>query len=301
MTLSPPHSRIDLHTHSSRSDGVVTPANLYRQMSDAGMRLVALTDHDTLDGYRELRATGAGSDAGAGGPALIAGIEINAINDEEAWEGELHILGFGMIDDDPVFEAALARQRVGREMRVRVTLDRLRALEMPVDDAFAEIVAGAGPTSLGRPHVARALGMAGHATSVDDAFTRILGRGQPAYVPRLGLGPRDAIEAIRAAGGLPVLAHFREAPERGELIDRLIGWGLGGLEVYYAGMGRPFAAAEVAALAIFAQERGLIATGGTDYHGDTMTYGEAVADLSIPAALEAAFLAALEAARGARR
>jgi hypothetical protein len=268
-------------------------------MSEAGMALVALTDHDTLDGYRELRIAGAG--AAGEGPALIAGVEINAIGEDDTPDGELHILGFGMGDDDPTLEMALALQRIGREARVRATLDRLRALEMPVDGAFAEVVAGAEPASLGRPHVARALCLSGHATSVDDAFRRILGRGQPAYVPRLGLGPREAIEAIRTSGGLAVLAHCRDATERRQLVDELTGWGLGGLEVYYGGSGRPFSAAEVAALAAFAEERGLVATGGSDYHGDTMSYAEAIAGLTVPAAIEGPFEAALEAARGARR
>lgn len=293
-------ARLDLHTHSSRSDGVVPPAALYAQMAEAGMRLVALTDHDTLDGYRELRADGAGPQPGPL-PALVAGVEINAISGEDTWEGELHVLGFGMADDDADFEMVLTRQRAGRTARIQETLDRLRALDMPVDEAFAELVAGAEPTSLGRPHVARALGVTGHVTSVDDAFARLLGRGRPAYVPRRGLGPREAIEAIRSAGGLPVLAHFREAIERPELVDRLVGWGLGGLEIYYAGLGRPFSADEVMSLAAFARERGLVATGGTDYHGDTMPYAEAVTGLSVPAAVEEAFGSALEAARAERR
>jgi 3',5'-nucleoside bisphosphate phosphatase len=300
LSLPAPHARIDLHTHSSRSDGIVPPAELYRQMAEAGMRVVALTDHDTLDGYRELRAIGAGVAGGLEGPTVIAGVEINAVHGDETWEGELHILGLGMIDDDPDFEAALARQRAGRTARMDETLERLRALEMPVDDAFAEVIAGAEPSSLGRPHVARALGLSGYASSVDDAFARILGRGQPAYVPRLGLGAREAIEAIRAAQGLPVLAHFREALEETDLIDELVAWGLAGLEVYYAGPGRHFSPDETAALARFAAERGLVATGGTDYHGDTMTYAEAVAALSVPAAVEASLPAAIEAARGAR-
>ncbi|MFI5254537.1 MAG: PHP domain-containing protein [Candidatus Limnocylindrales bacterium] len=293
-------ARLDLHSHSSRSDGVVAPAALYGQMAGAGMRLVALTDHDTLDGYRELRAAGAGPEPGPR-PALVAGIEINAISGEDTWEGELHILGFGMVDEDADFEMALGRQRAGRAARIQETLDRLRALDMPVDDAFAEVIAGAEPSSLGRPHVARALAATGHAVSVDDAFARLLGRGRPAYVPRSGLGPRETIEAIRAAGGLPVLAHFREAIDRPELVDRLVDWGLGGLEVYYGGLGRYFNADEVAALAAFALGRRLVATGGTDYHGDTMPYAEAVAGLSVPTAVEEAFRSALEAARAERR
>jgi predicted metal-dependent phosphoesterase TrpH len=269
-------------------------------MAEAGMLVVALTDHDTLDGYRALRALRAGRPGGPVGPAVIAGVEINAVHGDETWEGELHILGLGMTDDDPTFEAALARQRAGRTARIEKTLERLRALEMPVDEAFAEVVAGADPSSLGRPHVARALVLRGHAASVDDAFARFLGRGQPAYVPRVGLGAREAIEAIRGARGLPVLAHFREALDEVDLVEQLMAWGLGGLEVYYAGPGRQFSAAETDALARFAAERGLVTTGGSDYHGDTMTYAEAVAALSIPAVVEASLPAAIEAARGAR-
>ena len=280
---------------------MVAPADLYAQMSAAGMQVVALTDHDTLDGYRELRAIRAGRPGGPVGPEVIAGVEINAVHGDESWEGELHILGLGMIDDDPAFEGALARQRAGRSARIQETLERLRALEMPIDDAFAEVVAGAEPSSLGRPHVARALGLSGHATSVEDAFARILGRGRPAYVPRLGLGAREAIEAIRAARGLPVLAHFREALEELDLIEELTTWGLGGLEVYYAGPGRHFTPAEVGALAGFAAERGLVATGGSDYHGDTMSYAEAVASLHVPAEVEAGLPSAIDARSEERR
>jgi predicted metal-dependent phosphoesterase TrpH len=280
---------------------VQAPADLYRAMTVAGLRLVALSDHDTLDGVRELRVAGVGAELGEAGPALIAGVEINALHgDDGAWEGELHILGYGMDPADAAFEAALARQRAGRVVRARETLERLRRLGMPVDDAFASIIAGADPSSLGRPHLARALIAAGHATSVDDAFARLLGRGRPAHVPRRGLGPRAAIEAVRAAGGLAVLAHFREAPDQGELLDRLVGWGLGGLEVHYGGLGRPYTAEETTALAVVAAERDLVATGGSDYHGDTMSYAEAVAGLSVPEALAEPFLAALERA-GSRR
>lgn len=298
-------SRIDLHTHSTRSDGVLPPAELYRQMTIAGRRLVALTDHDTLAGVRELRAAGSGApDSPSGessGPRLIGAVEINSLTDDPTlWEGELHILGFGMDEGDAAFESALERQRAGRTVRVAEMVDRLRQLGMPIDEAFAAIVADADPTSVGRPHVARAMIAAGHATSVDDAFARVLARGQPGYVPRRGLGARAAIEAIRAAGGLAVLAHFREAIERRFLVERLVHWGLGGLEVYYSGHGRPFTAAEVKAMTAFAEARRLVATGGSDYHGDEMPYPEATVELSVPDTVEAAFLAALDRARADR-
>jgi predicted metal-dependent phosphoesterase TrpH len=274
-------------------------------MASAGRRLVALSDHDTLAGVRELRSAGVGAvDAappGIHGPRLVGAVEINSVTDDPTlWEGELHILGFGMDEGDRAFEAVLERQRVGRTVRVAEMLVRLRRSGMAVDGAFADVVADADPTSIGRPHVARAMVMAGYATSVDDAFARVLGRGQPGYVPRQGLGPREAIDAIRAAGGLAVLAHFREALDRPALIERLAHWGLGGLEVYYSGQGRPFTPAEVEAMADFAEARRLVATGGSDYHGDAMSYPEATDALRVPDAVEPAFLAALETARADR-
>jgi len=274
-------------------------------MALAGRRLVALSDHDTLEGVRELRAAGLGAvDAPTSdppGPRLIGAVEINSVTDDPTlWEGELHILGFGMDENDAAFEAALERQRTGRTVRVAEMLLRLRRLGMPVDAAFAEVVADADPTSVGRPHVARAMVVAGYASSVDDAFVRVLARGQPGYVPRQGLGPRAAIDAIRAAGGLAVLAHFREALERPALIERLAHWGLGGLEVHYGGPGRPFTPTQVEAMADFAEARRLVATGGSDYHGDEMPYLEATGGLAVLDAVEPPFLAALEAARGSR-
>jgi len=274
-------------------------------MAAAGRSLVALSDHDTLDGVRELRAAGLGSPEMPArdppGPRLVGGVEINSVtNDPTHWEGELHILGFGMDETDVAFEAALERQRSGRTIRIAEMLIRLRHLGMPVDAAFAEVVAGADPMSIGRPHVGRAMVLAGHATSVDDAFGRFLGKGQPAYIPRQGLGPRAAIEAIRAAGGLAVLAHFREALERPYLIERLAHWGLGGLEVYYGGPGRPFSASQIKAMAAFADSRRLVATGGSDYHGDEMPYREATGALDVPDHVAATFLAALDEARADR-
>ncbi|MFI5292433.1 MAG: PHP domain-containing protein [Candidatus Limnocylindrales bacterium] len=281
---------------------MLPPLELIRQMTIAGRRLVALTDHDTLVGVREIRAI---ADAATGSDAvalqLVAGVEINSVTDDPTlWEGELHILGFGMDEGDAAFEAALERQRAGRTTRISAMLERLRRLGIPVDAEFAQVVAGADPSSIGRPHVARAMVVAGHAASVDDAFRDVLARGQPGYVPRQGLGPREAIDAIRAAGGLPVLAHFRETLKRPLLIDKLVRWGLGGLEVHYGGHGRPFSPELVAAIERFAAERGLVATGGSDYHGDEMAYPEATAALRVPDAVGPPFLAALAAARAGR-
>jgi predicted metal-dependent phosphoesterase TrpH len=271
----PSPSTIDLHTHTTRSDGVIPPAELVQAVSDAGVRVLALTDHDTLAGYREVVA----ADAVPPGLTLVPGVEINAIvtRDLGLWEGELHILGFGMDPADEAFEATLASQRQRRRERFEKTVALLRGLDLSIDDHILD-VSGSDDDALGRPTVARALVAAGYAATVDDAFRRLLGWGMPGYVPRSGLGPVEAIRAIRAAGGLPALAHFSEAPARIEVVRELADEGLGGLEVYY----RSFDTATVFAVGEVAAALGLVPTGGSDYHGDTSTYAEAHAGLWVP-------------------
>jgi predicted metal-dependent phosphoesterase TrpH len=265
---------VDLHTHTLRSDGVLEPVELVRAVAEAGIRTLAITDHDSLAAWRDLilgRAMPARVD-------LIPGVEINALaRGIHLAEGELHILGFGMDPHDEAFEAALVRQRGARRIRFERTLERLREIGMPIDEHLAHLDL-TRDDALGRPTIGRALIAAGHVTSVEDAFRRIIGWGGPAYVQREGMGPREAIEAIRAAGGVPVLAHFSEAPDQVPLLRELVEMGLAGLEVHYIS----FAPETVEAVGAVARELGLIATGGSDYHGDTSTYAEAHALLHVP-------------------
>jgi 3',5'-nucleoside bisphosphate phosphatase len=287
--VPPVPSTIDLHTHTKRSDGVLEPAELLAAAAGAGVRLLAITDHDTLSAYRELRPAG----ARPAGMDLLPGVEINAVvpPSRGLWESELHVLGFGMDPDDAVFEAALAAQRQERRNRFERILARLRELDLAVDDEVAVLAPGADD-ALGRPTVARALVARGHAASVEDAFQRLLGRGLPAYVPRGGLDPAGAIRAIRAAGGLPVLAHFREAGDRISVLRELIGLGLGGLEVYYRSWDQP----TVDSVAAVAGKLRLMATGGTDYHGDLGLYAESHAALWVPPEVGAELRKALQTA-----
>jgi 3',5'-nucleoside bisphosphate phosphatase len=279
------HATVDLHTHTLRSDGILTPVELVRAAADAGVTTLAITDHDTLAGIRDLvlgRAMPAPID-------LITGVEINALaRGIPLQDGELHILGFGMDLDDETFEAALATQRAARRVRFARTVARLREIGMPIDDQLTNL-APDDEDALGRPTIARALIAAGYATSVEDAFRRLIGWGSPAYVPREGMGPREAIEAIRGARGLPVLAHFSEAPSQMPLLRELIGYGLGGLEVFY----RTFPPETVTMVGAVASTLGLVATGGSDYHGDLMSYAEAHATLDVPASVAAAVRTAL--------
>ena len=270
-------STVDLHTHTLRSDGVLTPVELVRAAAEAGIRTLAITDHDTLAAHRDLVL-------GRAMPApfeLITGVEINALSRGiPLQDGELHILGFGMDMHDEAFEAALSGQRAARRVRFERTVARLREIGMPIDDQ----VAGLDPDdddALGRPTIARALIAAGFATSVEDAFRRLIGWGGPAYVQREGMGPREAIAAIHAAGGIPVLAHFSEAPSQVPLLRELKGIGLAGLEVFY----RTFLPETVTMVGAVASNLGLLATGGSDYHGDLMSYAEAHATLHVPASV----------------
>ncbi|CAN5571900.1 PHP domain-containing protein [soil metagenome] len=264
----------------------MSPFALVTAARDAGVRTLSITDHDTLAGYREVVAAGAVPD----GMTLIPGVEINALvtRDLGLWEGELHILGFGMDPADDAFEAALSAQRDQRRLRFTRTVDLLREIGLPVDDQVAALAPGDGD-ALGRPTIARALMAAGHAASVEDAFARIIGHGMPGYVGREGLQPDGAIAAIRASGGVAVLAHFREAPDRSDVLRDLEDIGLQGLEVHY----RSFDAPTTRAMAAVARERRLLATGGSDYHGDLGSYAESHAQLWVPDVVGVALLARL--------
>ena len=272
--MPPGPSTVDLHAHSTRSDGVLAPAVLVEGVAAAGVRVFSLTDHDTLAGYREL----AGGEL-PDGLTLIPGVEINALvtRDLGLWEWELHILGFGMDPYDEAFESVLAGQRQARWVRFERTVALLRDIGLPIDAQVAELQVGPDD-ALGRPTIARALIAAGFASSVEDAFSRIIGHGSPGYVRREGLGPEAAIEAIADAGGIPVLAHFREASARRNVVRELVDAGLLGLEVYY----RSFDVGTVEAVHAVASDLGLIETGGSDYHGDLGTYAEAHAALWVP-------------------
>jgi 3',5'-nucleoside bisphosphate phosphatase len=268
----------DLHAHTTRSDGVLEPPELVRQAYEAGVRLFAVADHDNLAASRELTALGA--------PplppdlVLVPAVEINAVTGGlglDLPEGELHVLGIGVDPDDDAFEAGLVAQRGARRARFRATVDRLREIDLPVDAQ----VAGVDLTrddALGRPTLARALVQAGFADSVEDAFRRILAHGQPGYVPRTGMGPVEAIRAIRTAGGLASIAHFRDAPTRLPLLRELIGEGLDGLESHH----RSFEEETRTAVGATARALGLVETGGTDYHGDLGPYAASHAGLVMP-------------------
>ncbi len=288
---TPGTAEADFHTHTTRSDGVLEPAELARQAREAGVRVLGVADHDNLAGYRDLTAPGAAPLPD--GLRIVPAVEINSVAGGFAGqlpEGELHILGIGVDPGDTAFEAALAAQRGARRVRFHAMVERLRELGTPIDAQVAALDLSSDD-ALGRPTIARALMAAGHAVDVQDAFSRMIGHGCPAYVPRGGLDPVAAIGAIRAAGGLASLAHFGEAPARELLIRRLMNAGLNGLETHH----RSFDEETRTAMSGLARRLGLVETGGTDYHGDHGPYAESHAALVMPEWLVDGVLEALAA------
>lgn len=245
--------RSDLHTHSTASDGLNTPAELVRLAREQGLDLIALTDHDSTEGVAEALAAGERV-----GLTVIAGIEVNT---DLPRGGEAHVLGYYVDRDQPAFQRTLAALRDAREHRGEHMVERLR--EQGLDISWDRVRALAGG-AVGRPHVAQALIEKGYASSVSDAFDRWLGRGRPGYVARMKLSPEDAVRFIRSAVGVPVLAHPAGIAElEGTVLPDLIAAGLLGLECYYG----QYDDATVRHLVDLAAAHNLIATGGSDYHG----------------------------------
>ncbi len=286
--MPPSPTRADFHAHTVRSDGLLVPAELVVAAADAGVRTLAVADHDTLAGYRELTAPGAaplplGLD-------LIPAVEINATAPgiADPPDGELHFVGLGVDADDDALEALLDRQRGARRRRFELMVEQLRRIGMPVDAQLADLDRS-DDEALGRPTIARALVAAGFASDVPDAFARIVGNGRPGYVRREGMGPLEALAAIRAGGGLPVLAHFSAAPRLPGVIDEMIAGGLRGIEVHH----RSFDAATVTAMTEVAARHRLVPSGGTDFHGDEGTYAEAIAETWVPDEVASRLMGAL--------
>lgn len=245
---------IDLHTHSTASDGIYSPTELLRRAREVGLRVLALTDHDSTGGLEE-----AAQAAGAQDIDFIPGIEINT----DVSGGEVHMLGYFIEYQRPAFQAILKVLRDARERRGQRMVELLNEQGVQVEwERVREIARGA----VGRPHVARALLEAGYVQTIGEAFDKYIGTGGPAYVPRYKLTPEDAVRLIVSANGLPVMAHPVELPGLEELRNWLPGLcaaGLVGLETYYG----PYTTAEEQQLRALADEYGLIPTGGTDFHG----------------------------------
>jgi predicted metal-dependent phosphoesterase TrpH len=251
---------IDLHTHSIASDGALTPTELIARAADRGVRIQALADHDTLLGVAEAVAEG-----DRRGVRVIPATELNT---ESEW-GDVHVLAYFVDPRDSALEEKLRWLRENRGRRIELMVEKLNALGYAVSvDRVREIAKGG---SLGRPHLAQALFEAQHVPTYDSAFDTLISKDSPAYVPRVGLAPLEAVALVRAHGGVPSLAHPGTVVDLERFLPQLIEVGLVGMECYY-GSHTPAFTARCLRLS---ERYGLVATGGSDFHGR----GEHGADL----------------------
>ena len=243
---------IDLHTHSLRSDGAHEPAEVVRRAAARGVRILSLSDHDTLAGAAEAIA--------AGEQLRVRVIPATELNTESEW-GDVHVLGYFLDPNDAALEDRLRWLREHRGKRIELMVEKLSALGFPVLlERVMEIAQGG---ALGRPHLAQALFEAGHVPKYDAAFQTLISKDSPAYVARIGLTPLEAVRLVRAHGGVPSLAHPFTAIDLDVLMPQLVDAGLGGMECYY---GSHPADATVRYLGLAARYD-LVPTGGSDFHG----------------------------------
>lgn len=248
-------SAVDLHTHSTASDGSLTPEGLVALAVERGLRHLALTDHDSTEGVDgALRAA-------QGTPLeVVPGVEINT----DTPGGELHVLGYFLNHRDPQLADRLSRQRANRMGRGEGIVQRLHDLGIDVSWERVQAIAGAAEGgAVGRPHIARALVEGGYVGSIKEAFDRYIGNDGPAYVARAKLEPAEAVAIVHRAGGLPALAHPADIPELDGFLPGLIDAGMVGLECYY-GVYPPEVVERMVAVA---RRFGLVPTGGSDFHG----------------------------------
>ena len=261
-------SRVDLHIHSTASDGRLTPADIVQEAAGRGLTYIALTDHDTVDGIAPAQA------AAQAFPQLkvIPGVEIST----DIPQGEVHILGYFIDYTDPELRAALDRFRNSRLRRAQGMVAKLENLGIHIDWQRVQEIAGA--SSIGRPHIAQAMLEKGYISSFKQAFTEYLSRDGPAYVEREKMTPVEAVELIAKARGLAVLAHPLTAGDPEALTTELKAAGLVGIEAHYDG----YSAEEINRLVGLAQKHNLIATGGSDYHGLEPSNETAIGGADVP-------------------
>lgn len=246
---------IDLHLHTTASDGRLSPAQLVARAKSSGLTTISVTDHDTVAAIAE--ATEA---ANAAGIRVVTGIEITAVDEGR----DVHMLGYFFDAESATLAAVLEHQRALRVSRVREIGARLAALGMVIDVESVLLAAAARPgSSVGRPQVARELMRAGYVTSVQDAFDKWLATGRPAFISRTGPSPATIVAAIHEAGGIASMAH-PGVTKRDELIGPLAEHGLDAIEVYHS----DHSPDEQRHYQIIARRRGLSISGGSDFHGD---------------------------------
>lgn len=243
--------RADLHVHTTASDGTLTPSQMVERAWRNGVDVLAIADHDSVEGLGEARAT-----AEKHGILLVNAVELSTVLEGK----DVHILGYFVDSSSPVLATHLTRLRAGRRERAQAIIDKLAADGF--DIAMGDVLAISGSGAVGRSHIARALVNAGHASSVADAFKTLIGRGRPYYVAKTSAPPSEVIAQLRSLGAVPVLAH-PGVTRVDEHIPEMIEAGLLGIEAYHADHSH----AQMEAYAALAERVGLLVSGGSDFHG----------------------------------
>jgi predicted metal-dependent phosphoesterase TrpH len=268
---------VDLHTHSTASDGSESPARLVAAAVAMRLSHLALTDHDTLEGVAEARAAAEDHDL-----VLIPGTELSL-----DFEGGMHLVVLWLEPGPGPLQDRLADLQNGRATRNLEIVDNLTRLGMPID--LDEVLEESGGGSVGRPHIAAVMMRKGYVGSIVEAFDLWLGAGRPGYATRPRMTPEDALALALQSGGVPVLAHphtlgINRAAEMASLLDRLRAAGLVGIEAFCSAYHRH----EREGYADLARRFGLVASGGSDYHGSYKPglelgrgYGDLVVDGSV--------------------
>jgi predicted metal-dependent phosphoesterase TrpH len=274
------HESIDLHIHTTASDGTFTPEQVISHAHQLKLKAIAITDHDTVAGSKEALRNGIPPSLG-----FLTGVEISSTPPPfYPASGSFHLLGYSIRLDDPELNRTLEKLQQARKNRNPAIISRLN--ELGISITLDEVRKEAGEGQLGRPHIAQLMVKKRVVASIDAAFDQFLGTGKPAYVDKQRVECFKAIEIILAAGGVPVLAHpglldFKEENQLEELIGRLKKAGIQGVEVYYSGhtpdQSRLFAE--------LAKRHDLLMTGGSDFHGaiqPEIEMGSGQGDLIVP-------------------
>ncbi|NWF93307.1 MAG: PHP domain-containing protein [Syntrophaceae bacterium] len=248
---------VDLHLHTTASDGVMSPSEIVRYAKARGLRAIAITDHDTIEGLEEGLSEGEKI-----GFEVIPGIEISA----EHSPGSMHLLGFFIDIHHPLLNEKLDYLQKARAQRNPRIVEKLN--QLGIDLTYQDVLKASGGGQVGRPHFAQVLLEKNYVRTFQEAFDRFLKKGAPAYVDKFRFEPKEAIHFINEAKGIAVLAHPNTLDMDGYselegLVIRLVEEGLKGIEVYYP----EHSALEVAQYKALAERYGLVITGGTDYHG----------------------------------
>jgi 3',5'-nucleoside bisphosphate phosphatase len=260
-----PRPLADLHVHTTASDGVLTPAQVVREVVAAHLMAVAISDHDTIEGIDP-----AIEEAAKVGVIVVPAVEINT----DFGKDEVHILGYYIDHRSSELRAHLEHQRRGRLERAERMVDRLN--EIGVRISMARVLEIAGSGAIARPHIARAIVEAGYASNMNGAFGRYLIRGTAGYVPRSKLTPFQAIEIIRGSKGVAVFAHPGDS-KHDEMIPQLVDAGLQGIEAYHT----DHSFHQRRRYVKLAQQYGLIATGGSDSHGPGLMKDIAIGQVTV--------------------